>query len=296
MGLGWGDRPSATATSGADRPRGIPVGAERETNSEPARPDLEPSGHIRAPKTAELIADRIRRLIVTGVLKEGDRLPAESELMAEFGVSRPTLREAFRILEAEHLVRIRRGSRGGAEILWPDIRVAARYVAVLLQFLGATIADVYEARTVLEPVCARMLAKRRTRQDLEDLRRCAEELRELVELGPGRSDVTRWASLTSRFHALIMERCGNHTLAVWGGVLQEIVRNHYIRSVQARMDDPQMTPSFRRTVRSYQKLIQLVEDQDAAAAEEHWRRHMENAAKLLLGTLNEQPLVDLFAD
>src|ERR1700743_249632 len=74
---------------------------------------------IRAPKTAELIAANLRRQIVGGGLKEGLALPPEAELMEQFRVSRPTLREAFRILEAESLITIRRGSRGGAQVTAP---------------------------------------------------------------------------------------------------------------------------------------------------------------------------------
>jgi DNA-binding FadR family transcriptional regulator len=78
-------------------------------------PNREPVGSVlRAPKTAELIASYIRGQIVRGDLKTGDALPSETVLMEMFGVSRPTLREAFRILEAESLISVRRGARGGA--------------------------------------------------------------------------------------------------------------------------------------------------------------------------------------
>src|SRR6516164_10052814 len=124
---------------------------------------------VRAPKTSELIADQLRRQIVRGAVKPGDRLPPETQLMEQFGVSRPTIREAFRILETERLIVVRPGSRGGAQVVAPDLSVAARYFGLLLQLQGTTINDVYEARMVEEPVCARMLAARRTSQDIEDL-------------------------------------------------------------------------------------------------------------------------------
>ncbi len=73
------------------------------------------SGAIRSPKTAELVARTLRRMIVDGQLKEGDFLPHEAELMTHFQVSRPTLREAVRVLESERLVEVRRGSRTGAK-------------------------------------------------------------------------------------------------------------------------------------------------------------------------------------
>src|SRR5215203_4458789 len=124
---------------------------------------------LRAPKTAELIASHLRRRIVKCELQPGQTLPAEVYLMEQFAVSRPTLREAFRILEAESLIGVRRGSRGGAQVLTPDPRVAARHVGLLLQLQGTTVQDVYEARIVTEPVCAAMFAARSKPEDVADL-------------------------------------------------------------------------------------------------------------------------------
>ena len=116
-----------------------------------------------------MVAAHLRRQIVLGELKEGDQLPSESVLMEEFGVSRPTLREAFRILEAEGAITVRRGVRGGARVQAPDINVAARQIGLLLQYRGALLSDVYEVRAVLEPAAARMAARRRTSADLARL-------------------------------------------------------------------------------------------------------------------------------
>jgi DNA-binding FadR family transcriptional regulator len=76
-------------------------------------------------------------------------------------VSRPTLREAFRILEAESLLTVRGGARGGAQVVTPDLSVAARHVGSLPQVSGTTIGEVYGARLAIEPTAARTLALRR---------------------------------------------------------------------------------------------------------------------------------------
>src|SRR6185437_5365744 len=182
---------------------------------------------LRAPKTAELIAADLRRQIVRGDLASGATLPAESQLMEQFGVSRPTLREAFRILEAESLISVRRGSRGGARVVAPDDSVAARYVGLLLQMQGATINDVYEARMISEPPCARLLALHRTDEDIEKLTKVVDDLKaEVAAKKPFIPDPYVWATLTYRFHELILEGCGNKTMAVQGAVLQDIVATH----------------------------------------------------------------------
>src|SRR5579863_552139 len=136
---------------------------------------------VRAPKTSELIAAQLRRQIVRGAVKPGEKLPPETQLMEQFGVSRPTIREAFRILETERLIVVRPGSRGGAQVVAPDLSVAARWVGLLLQLQGATIDDVYEARKVAEPVCAAMLARVRTEQDLADLAAVVDRIEAAIE-------------------------------------------------------------------------------------------------------------------
>lgn len=250
---------------------------------------------VRAPKTGELIASQLRRGIVRGELKAGQSLPPEDQLLEQFGVSRPTLREAFRILEAETLISVRRGSRGGAQVTVPDTFVAARYVGLLLQIQGTTIDDVYQARMALEAPCARMLAIGRTEQDLSDLEDVVAKLKGSIDSETSTPDAETWSALTYRFHELIVQRCGNKTLALQGAVLQDIAATHLRKRIATGWGEGDPPERFRRAIRSYQKLIRLLRDQKAEAAEEHWRTHMEGAAKFLLGgELKSKPVVDLF--
>ncbi|MBR3867466.1 MAG: FadR family transcriptional regulator, partial [Butyricicoccus sp.] len=60
-------------------------------------------------KLPEQIADKLREMIIQEEMKTGSKLPAEAELMARFGVSRSTVREAVKILQTENIVDIRQG-------------------------------------------------------------------------------------------------------------------------------------------------------------------------------------------
>jgi GntR family transcriptional repressor for pyruvate dehydrogenase complex len=256
----------------------------------------EPVGRrgFRSAKTGELIATYLRGRIVRGELKEGDSLPSEQELMEQFEVSRPTLREAFRILETESLIAIRRGSKG-ARIVAPSVDVAARYVGLLLQFSKTTLADVYEARSVLEPAAAAMLAVRRTEQDLADLRACADNLEQLVKTGDPIAEAPAWTAATTAFHDLVLERSQNHTLALQSSVLREILDTHLAIIAHRSTDGARNVRDFRRSLRSCRKLIDLIELKDAEDAETHWRTHMEVAARSLLrDDLRSATVLDLF--
>lgn len=251
---------------------------------------------LRAPKTAELIANHLRRRIVTGELAVGETLSPEAELVEHFGVSRPTLREAFRILETESLIGVRRGSRGGARVMQPDPSVAARHVALLLQLQGTTLRDVHQARLITEPVCAGLLAARRTKQDLVDLRASLATWDDLLAERLDDLNAATWSRATWRFHELILKRCGNKTLAVQGEVLADIVAAHVEKIVaRGRNTRADIREDFAASSPSYQRFIELVEARDREGAEAHWRRHLEAAEPYLW--LDDDPgpsVVDLF--
>ena len=121
------------------------------------------------------IADELRALIVSGELSEGDSLGREPDLVERFGVSRPSLREALRILEAEGLITVVRGVRGGVIVHLPDERMTARTAATLLQARNVSLADVFDARAQVEPLAARLIASMRGR------RAAVAELRALID-------------------------------------------------------------------------------------------------------------------
>jgi GntR family transcriptional regulator, transcriptional repressor for pyruvate dehydrogenase complex len=255
-----------------------------------------PAGQrVRAPKTAELIASHLRGQIVRGELATGETLPSEAALTETFGVSRPTLREAFRILEAESLINVRRGARGGARVVAPDIAVAARYAGLLLQVTHTTIADVQAARMVIEPAAAGLLASRRTGQDLDDLNRCVAGLAALAEGDEPAARAGAWPLAAHGFGDLILERAGNRTLAVQARVLREVVAMHLRTTAPRTSGRPGTREELRKTVRSYRKLVVLLDARNPEGAQRQWRAHLEAASReLLRGGLDPQAVVDLF--
>ena len=106
---------------------------------------------IRQPRVAELVASRLRDDILTGRLTEGDVLPSQEALFAEFGVSPPAVREAVHILESDGLISVRRGNVGGALVHLPSAERTAQMISMVLQTRAATPGDVSEALLHLEP-------------------------------------------------------------------------------------------------------------------------------------------------
>jgi len=245
---------------------------------------------IRVPKAAELVANRIRRAIVTGHLKEGQSLPSESHLMAEFQVSRPTVREGIRVLESLGLVTVGRGARGGAKVTIPDSSVVANAAAMALQIRGTTIADLFEARELIEPRAARLAALRRPKAAAKVLRRHIEHELQVIE------DFVAVTAAIAEFHTLLMEQCGNDTLAVFGAALKNLFERAMLAvhpNIQSA-DKTERLASLRYGLRSHAKLADLIDAGDAEGAEKHWTLHVERAGRVWLKSVDATKVIDLF--
>jgi GntR family transcriptional regulator, transcriptional repressor for pyruvate dehydrogenase complex len=249
-------------------------------------PDAVPAGTaIRSPKTAELVAGTLRRMVVDGQLKEGDFLPNEAELMAHFSVSRPTLREAVRVLESERLVEVRRGSRTGARVRVPGAEIVARPAGLLLELSGATIADVLVARSGIEPLAVRLLAESATVEQLDELEAM------LAGEVPAGWESGRMAEATGEFHRRMVEMSGNATLTIISGMLHEITVRHTAFAIKERRQVSKA--DYDKLLRSYRRLLTLLRSGDAAGAEAHWRKHLDTARELLLKGLEAVKVRDV---
>jgi len=234
----------------------------------------------RGREKPELIADELRALIVSGSLAEGASLGRESDLVERFGVSRPSLREALRILEAEGLVSVVRGVRGGVVVHQPDERITAR---------NAALGDVHEARTIIEPAAARRVAAHREgRTDAVDvLRACIAKQETAIE------DPLEFAKANAEFHALLVSLAGNQTLQVMAEMLNEIVERSVAEISQSGGPPNDSLQIRRKGIRSQERLVELIALGAGTEAEVHWRTHMENVGQLTIGR-SAKRIIDLF--
>lgn len=233
------------------------------------------------------VADELRRLIVDGTFEEGESLGNEAELIERFGVSRPTLREALRILEAEGLISVVRGVLGGVIAHRPDHRQAARTAALVLQHRNVALADVFEARTIIEPAAVRLLAQRRGRKA------AAARLRELIaDQEAVLDEPAAFDDANARFHQGLVELAGNQTLGIVAEMLNEVVARAVTALEESFTDQARALAARQRGLRSQRRLADLIQSGDADAAEEHWRTHMAVVGRMLLGQ-KAKTVVDL---
>jgi DNA-binding FadR family transcriptional regulator len=242
---------------------------------------------IRIPKAAELVADTLRRRIILGEYSLGELLPPEGTLMQDFDVARTTIRDAFRVLESEGLLEVRRGAGGGGRVRAPAVAMISSYAALLLQFDGATLADVHLGRTLIEAPAAAMLAQRA--DDEAMIGRLHDALSAEVE-AVGDSDT---GLAEGDFHRLVVELTGNQVLMMLSGVANRLIAQQVGRSLRS---GPSATAKsvFAQAHRAHAKLVALIEAGDAAGAERAWRRHLESGNEHLIAELDApRAVIDL---
>jgi DNA-binding FadR family transcriptional regulator len=242
---------------------------------------------VRAPKVSELIAARLRRRIVLGELNASMETLSEADLLAQFGVSRPTLREALRVLESERLISIHRGIAGGVRVHSPSEDVAAKYAALVLQFRGTRLQDVYDTRAILEVPCARIVAQRSSPDDCARLREALQAARE-VQNSPA---IAIGVHMT--FHDLLVELAGLQTLTVLHGMVRHIVDTVNLTQTIADAGTSRNDLALRKGFRTHEELVELVAAGRAHEAEDLWRRHLAESDLYMLSKSQGKTVVDL---
>jgi GntR family transcriptional regulator, transcriptional repressor for pyruvate dehydrogenase complex len=218
----------------------------------------------------EQIAERIRH----GDLAAGDRLPSERELAAAMQISRPTLREAVRVLAEAGVVAVRPGSNGG-------IFVVSDYVPLgLLRSKSdlrlGEVAGVLEARRMIEPRVAQLAAVNAREDDFAALQRIIDAQKALLEEGDVLAHEDRFLQLDTQFHVRIARATGNSTIV---SLMRTLLRRLEIARDLA-MHEPPVAPwvvdVHERTLAAIRSAdhdrIEHVMDEHLAAMERAWER------------------------
>ncbi|WP_418314726.1 FadR/GntR family transcriptional regulator [Piscinibacter sakaiensis] len=245
----------------------------------------------KPPKAAERVAAELRHQIVTGRLKPGDKLHPESVLQTEFAISRPTMREALRLLESESLISISRGKHGGARVSTIDLGAVARQVGVFLQVQGTTLQDVWLARTIFEPPAAGMLAVHHDPAAIAELEANIAEAKEAA-----RSDLIRYADLSAEFSLLITRHCGNRTLDLLASLIFDIIRRQHEDVTERTITRASVDKLRQQSIRSREQAVELMRSGDAVATERFWREHLLHMRDLVLAAYDGSVTIDVLSE
>jgi DNA-binding FadR family transcriptional regulator len=238
------------------------------------------------PKVSHLVAVDLRHLILTGQLAADERLPPEPELAAAFSVSKETLREALRILESQSLLEIRRGRGGGPVVRRPGIDAVSRYVALLLQLRGATLAQLEEARALVEPPAAEQLALRADADDVGTLVDAHD--RERAAAG----DPAAFADAVASFDQSVTERSSNRSLGVIAGAFRDVHAGQVFQLI-ASVDAARADRFSRRVIVSHSAFVEAARRRDGDLARRVWNDYLFTTNELAISRDRRRARVDV---
>jgi GntR family transcriptional repressor for pyruvate dehydrogenase complex len=217
-------------------------------------------------RVSQVIVDQIRSLIRQGKLSPGDRLPSERDLCERFGVSRVTVREALRVLEAGGLIDVRVGARGGAFVTSPTNARLGEGLADLLQLSPLTAVEVTEARMVFELGIVPLVVERATEEDLDVLEQLCRNQQAALEEGRYTME------MSAEFHVRVA--ASTHNAAI--EMLVQSFHGPLLMSLkEAQIAAPLMG---HRGAQEHLDFVHAVRRRDVAAAESIMRTHVQRTA------------------
>jgi DNA-binding FadR family transcriptional regulator len=216
---------------------------------------------VRVPRAYEKLADILRERITTGTLREGDRLPSETALAGQAGVSRSTVREALRTLEEAGMIH-----RASPKIMIVKRQTddpAYREVTRALRRRNVTFHHLHEALLTLEPELTRLAAARADRSDVAALREILTAQERHLE------HFREWSRLDEEFHLAIAEISANPALIIARapitGLLLPTLNRFMVTSTLTR-----------HAQRYHHRILYEIESQEPELAATVVRRHVDD--------------------
>lgn len=216
--------------------------------------------------SADIVA-QIKRAIREGRLTPGDQLPSERDLTQQLGVSRVSVRDALRMLEATGLIEVRVGARGGAFVTAPAPVLVGEGMADMLMLAEVTPSEVTELRLIFELALLPLACERRSDEDLVELDAICD--RAEASLAGGNYDV----ALSAEFHTRLAECTHNAAVTLFAESFQGPL---LISLRHAQRAAPEMGKAG---IREHRAVVDAVRARDVQAARTIMAEHLGRTAK-----------------
>jgi GntR family transcriptional repressor for pyruvate dehydrogenase complex len=224
---------------------------------------------VKTNRISHNIVEQIRTAILHGDLKIGDQLPSEKNFAKHFGVSKSSLREAYRVLEAYGLLEIRQGMSGGAFIKEVDLDTVKDSLANYFFFKNPGLREYTQIRTFLELQVVRICAEKITAKDIEYLENNILEMKK-------KSDVEDCnGALDIAFHKKLVDITGNKIINLVVGTTQTALMN--IKRI-VHTDEH----FFDMVCRNHQEIVAALKEHDPEKASKAMLNHINEVEKGML--------------
>lgn len=213
---------------------------------------------VRPVRLYQNIVDQIEGAITRGVVKPGERLPSERELVAQFGASRATVREALRVLEAHGVVRSRPGDPNGPEVLSFSPDGLAKQMTRMVQLDGMSLADLLAFRMIIDGSASRLAARLHTPGELAAMERTITAMERAIETG-----YDEFSEADVAFHDAIAQASRNAMIEVCNNVVRGVVLQVIEDKVRRALDSEAL---MRESLRHHREVLEAISTGDGEAA------------------------------
>ena len=232
---------------------------------------------ISVPKTSEVLARELRRQILGMGLPTGAPLPTERDLVSQTGLSRSSVREALRILQAENLVQTRPGRFGGTATNRPNDDSLGRSISLFVHGRGISLASVLQAREAIEPSLAALAAQSRTDDEMQLLNDATKRVEDAFD------DVPLFLRENVNWHIAVASASHNELLRAFLTASSNLI-------YKATAIDNFSTDEVRRLViQAHRRILEAIAAQDADAARRRMARHLAAVTAAMLA-FSDAPL------
>ncbi|MEU8251577.1 GntR family transcriptional regulator [Nonomuraea sp. NPDC048916] len=218
-------------------------------------PRFEP---VRTVRAYERIVEQIEEAIESGALCPGQRLPSERDLMGQFSVSRSTVREALRVLQARGLVRSRPGDPHGAEVQPFTPAELRKSMTMLARVDGLSLGELVQFRMVLDASAGLLAARLRTDEHLAEMEAAVAAMRAAAEAGHDEFSAAEVA-----FHDAVARAGRNKLVQICAEVVRSIVCDLAADEIAAAPGRAALT---RRSIRRHEEVLAAVRAGDGPLA------------------------------
>ncbi len=219
-------------------------------------------------KASEIVYTHIKNRILAGDFAAGEKIPSENQLAEIFGKSRPTIREALRMLESNQYITIQRGK--GATVNPITTYTIERTLEDLISNDTIERSDVAFVRNICETLAASLAAERRADSDIA-------ELNEIME-SSGKIEIYKdLLPFNEKFHQTVSRASGNGMLLLVNDMTYPLLNEMYSRYFKSLSMDENKA-ECQKVVREHQLILDAIIAQDSDAAKEAMRRHLLTAA------------------
>lgn len=218
---------------------------------------------IQRHRAYEGIVAQIEEALRTGRLGPGDRLPSEREMMEQFSVSRPTVREALRVLESNGLVTSRPGDPKGPVVADFAPRGLQKSIARMINLDAVSRLELLQFRLTLEGTACALAAQHRTEDELAEIRLSSSALLEIADGGPG-----SFGDAVLVFHAAIRRAGRNQLLQACGDAVHQVMRDVIDSRIQ---NEPARRRLLRRSADRSLAVVTAIADRNGSKAAQEVR-------------------------